>query len=195
MPELSLNVADAFAPSRVNGPGSRAVVHVQGCSLRCAGCHNPEMWAPKARRLLLVRQLVAWYRSLRGLRGLTLSGGEPFEQALALGALADAVHAAGGDVVVFSGYRLEELRAGTVTHAERLLNAVDLLIDDRYRADLPTRAPLRGSENQRLHFLTDRIQPEEVTDLPHVELVSAGGTAVLSGFGITAWAQRGTARD
>lgn len=33
----------SFVPaSRANGPGLRAVVYVQGCSLKCHGCWNPD---------------------------------------------------------------------------------------------------------------------------------------------------------
>lgn len=97
---------------------------------------------------------------MRPIEGITLLGGEPFEQAEALGDLAERVRALGFGVMTFSGYTIEELRAGTLTGASRLLDATDLLVDGRYdaaRADTTRR--WAGSTNQRFHFLSMRYAP------------------------------------
>ncbi|MDI3286934.1 4Fe-4S single cluster domain-containing protein [Polyangium sp. 15x6] len=186
MTDLLLNLADAVAPSRANGPGARAVLWAQGCSLRCRGCHNPQTWATAPRRVCTVDAAVSWVRSFRGLRGVTLSGGEPFEQALGFAALCRALRAEGADVVAFSGFTRDEIEEGVRPHAQALLAEVDLLIDGRYEADLAARLPLRGSSNQRLHFLTSRIRPEEIERLPAVEWIGKGEGARVTGFALRA---------
>lgn len=70
----------------VDGPGIRTVVFLQGCSLRCQYCHNPDTWAlshPKAKPLgpeALVRQLIRFKPYYGQTGGVTFSGGEPLLQ-------------------------------------------------------------------------------------------------------------------
>jgi anaerobic ribonucleoside-triphosphate reductase activating protein len=90
--------------------------------------------------------------------GVTLLGGEPFDQAPALARLARGARALGLSVMTFTGYRLEALRGRR--DAAALLAATDLLVDGRYDRARPERARRwTGSANQRFHFLTDRYAP------------------------------------
>jgi anaerobic ribonucleoside-triphosphate reductase activating protein len=97
------------------------------------------------------------------IEGVTLLGGEPFEQAEGLCAFARGVREKGLSVMTFSGYTLEELRAQGATRPAilHLLAATDVLVDGRYDAAHPDAARLwAGSTNQRFHYLTDRYTPE-----------------------------------
>ena len=102
--------------------------------------------------------LLAEVTAVRGLiEGVTLLGGEPFEQAAALAPLASGVRALGLSVLTFSGYRLEELRARQDSGVGALLAATDVLVDGRYEATRPEAERLwAGSTNQSFHYLTDR---------------------------------------
>jgi anaerobic ribonucleoside-triphosphate reductase activating protein len=92
--------------------------------------------------------------------GVTLLGGEPFEQAEALLPFARGAHERGLSVVAFTGHLLEDLRLDRPPGARALLGEIDLLVDGPYRADLPERARRwSGSSNQRFHFLTGRHAP------------------------------------
>lgn len=150
-----------FVPATTaEGPGLRAALWVQGCSLRCPGCFNPHLWAAAGGMVEDAAEAAArWVAQAgtAGAQGLTLLGGEPFEQAEALALVAEAFRAAGLTVMTFSGFELIELRSrargddGTA----RLLAATDLLADGPYRRDLPeTRRPWVGSTNQGLHALS-----------------------------------------
>lgn len=180
-----VRVADVLAPSFANGPGARFVVWVQGCTLRCAGCHNPHTWTATAGRLVDVADLIRRYDTISGLRGLTLSGGEPFEQAEACATLARLVRERGGDVVVFSGHTLAELRQ--TPGASALLGVTDVLVDGRYERDRPSRAAMRSSENQQIHLLTRAIQPEDVATVPRNEWVGGPFGGRLSGLDVRRW--------
>lgn len=70
--------------SEVNGPGSRAVVWLQGCQRECDGCFNPESWSFEINQLISIEQLTTKILNNPKNTGVTFSGGEPFWQATAL---------------------------------------------------------------------------------------------------------------
>jgi anaerobic ribonucleoside-triphosphate reductase activating protein len=107
-----------------------------------------------------VDQLAARVLATSGIEGVTFVGGEPFAQAWALAALARRIRRAGLSVMVYSGYTLAELTSGKLPSAKKLLRSSDLLMDGRFRSDLPTLKPWRGSDNQRLISLSDRYAHE-----------------------------------
>jgi pyruvate formate lyase activating enzyme len=69
----------------VDGPGIRSVVFLSGCPLRCKYCHNPDSWKKTSGNLMTVEEVLGEilkyksYYSLSG-GGVTISGGEPFNQ-------------------------------------------------------------------------------------------------------------------
>lgn len=67
----------------LDGPGVRYVLFLQGCSLRCRYCHNPDTWSMKGKGVTdsatVVKEILT-YRSFIGKGGVTLSGGEPLMQ-------------------------------------------------------------------------------------------------------------------
>ncbi len=67
----------------LDGPGVRYVLFLQGCSLRCRYCHNPDTWAMKGKNVTdseaVVKEILS-YRSFIAKGGVTLSGGEPLLQ-------------------------------------------------------------------------------------------------------------------
>jgi pyruvate formate lyase activating enzyme len=69
----------------VDGPGIRFVPFFQGCTLRCAYCHNPDSWSLSGGVLMDVDALFektlryrAYFTASGG--GVTCSGGEPLLQ-------------------------------------------------------------------------------------------------------------------
>lgn len=122
-----------------------------------------------------------------GVEGITLLGGEPFEQPAGLATFARLAQDAGLSVMTFTGHLLADLRASTDSDVHMLLDATDLLVDGPYLADHPdlTR-PWVGSTNQQFHFLTDRYQhlQNALTDLPdRLEVrIAANGTMSVNGW-------------
>ena len=90
--------------SIVDGPGIRYSIFVQGCSHGCPGCHNPESHSPKGGELRSIESVLGGIRSNKLIAGVTLSGGEPFEQPHACAALAQQLKADGYNIWTFTGY-------------------------------------------------------------------------------------------
>lgn len=141
----------------VLGPGTRAVLWLQGCGRRCPGCIAPELWPYGGGQATSAHELSEWVLGLQGIDGLTVSGGEPMDQAEGLEVLLRALRAARPELslICYSGYTLEELRAGTPAQVAAL-GLLDVLIDGPYREDEDSGAPLRGSDNQRIRLLSPR---------------------------------------
>jgi anaerobic ribonucleoside-triphosphate reductase activating protein len=181
-----VNLALVIPRTEAEGPGVRFAVWVQGCPLRCAGCCNPEMLAfnPKRPRDAVPAEALARQAlETEGVEGVTFLGGEPFAQAPALAEVARAVRAGGLSVMVFSGYTIAELRAQA--DAAELLAHTDLLVDGRYdEARRTTARRWIGSDNQVMHFLTDRYQPDDPRfHAPnHLEIRMRDGVITLNGF-------------
>ena len=98
----------------------------------------------------------------KDLEGLTLLGGEPFDQAQEAAQLAKEAKKHGLSVLTFTGYRLEELRKKGPAE-RKLLKRTDLLIDGPFEEEKKSfDRPLVGSSNQRFHFLTDRYKKEDI---------------------------------
>ncbi len=95
-----------------------------------------------------------------GVEGVSFLGGEPTAQAAGLAAVARGVRAHGKSVMVFSGYTLAELRGRKDPAVDDLLAHTDLLVDGRYlEARRTTSRRWIGSDNQELHFLSERYHP------------------------------------
>jgi anaerobic ribonucleoside-triphosphate reductase activating protein len=161
METASLRVGARVPITRAEGPGARYALWLAGCSIRCPGCCNPQLFDASGGTPLRVADLRAEVAALRHeIEGVTLLGGEPFEQAASLAAFASGVRAVGFSVFAFSGYVLEELRASPDPGVAMLLAATDVLVDGRYDATRPETERLwAGSTNQRFHYLTDRYSP------------------------------------
>lgn len=184
-----LRVATISDDTEAEGPGRRWALWVQGCTLRCAGCCNPEMFAAGGGSATPIATLVVRLEAARarGIEGISVLGGEPFEQAAGVTALARAARAMGLTVMVYSGYTLAELRARP--DAAALLAEVDLLVDGRYDRDRPEPPPpigrrWLGSTNQTMHFLTAAYRADDprMRTANTVELHWSNGQLLVNGW-------------
>ena len=155
-----LNVAEVCPSTQALGPGTRAVIWVQGCTLNCPGCIAPN-WIPiRPAHLVNPMRLVEELLQNPNITGLTFSGGEPMLQAQGLAILARHARTIRNiNIICFTGFRMEQLmRYPPVPNVQDLLNEVDLLIDGPYIASNNNNLGLRGSTNQRVHYLSDRLR-------------------------------------
>ncbi len=151
--DTKLRLAGVIKESVVDGPGWRFVVFSQGCPHNCEGCHNPQTHDPDAGYDSTVGNIISEVKKNPLLKGITLSGGDPFWQALAFSVLAKEAHELGLDVITYTGWTFEQILAGLNTHEgwRELLEESDWLVDGRFILNQRTLSlPFRGSKNQRI---------------------------------------------
>lgn len=160
VPAGSLLLAKAHYPVTALGPGTRAGLWTQGCTIGCPGCLSQDTWNPDPRTAVPVRAVLGWLDSLPGpVDGVTISGGEPFQQPDALAALLRGIDewrrrgAAEVDVLVYSGYAYSRLTRSARTR--EILSCCDAVVTGPYVERRGEGGPLMGSANQRLVPLTD----------------------------------------
>ena len=159
---MKLRVAHEVACTEAEGPHRRYALWVAGCSLRCPGCCNAELFdggSGETRGVQTLVHRVAQAARRHRLEGVTVLGGEPLEQMAGVGALAAGVRARGLGVLVFTGYTLEQARDRPGFAA--LWSTIDTLVDGRFERAAPEPAPPQGrrflgSTNQRIHHRTAR---------------------------------------
>ncbi len=161
-----ISISRMHFPVTALGPGQRLAIWLQGCSIRCQGCVSMDTWA--AGPMTTVDNLVrAAMPALQAADGVTVSGGEPFDQADALRVLLSRLRAVtAADILVYSGYPLEHLK-GLLKTFDGL---IDCVIADPYDQRSAQTLSLRGSDNQRLVCLTplgrDRLGPYTEKPMP-----------------------------
>jgi len=149
---MKIGLSRLHFPVTTLGPGRRVGIWLQGCSIRCPGCISADTWR-SADQAVAVSEVIAriapW---LAASDGVTVSGGEPFDQPQALAELLGEIRALSPvDILVYSGYPYEKLQEFLAAHG----GLIDALISDPFELDQPQTRALRGSDNQRLHLLTE----------------------------------------
>jgi anaerobic ribonucleoside-triphosphate reductase activating protein len=184
--------------SRVNGPGMRAVIYFQGCTLRCRGCWNPNThsFSSSDRSIVETADSIRLAHGIRPLDGVTFSGGEPLQQANALLGLMNALHARLPHLSfgMYSGYSERELSRGLywcrseLAHDAKqqiwreIKSRLDFAILGRYVAEKPSSFPLRSSSNQKLALLSNRYREEDFAPQEVEIQIGAGGVVQVTGF-------------
>jgi len=184
--------------SRVNGPGQRAVVYFQGCTLSCPGCWNPRThsFTGTERSAAEIADWVLLAHEAGPLDGVTFSGGEPMQQADGLLALIESLSARlpGLSFGLYSGYSERELNCGLYSCRSELSRDareqiwqsirphLDFAVLGRYISTRPSALPLQSSSNQKLVLLSNRYR-EEQFEAQEVEVhVGIHGVVQVTGF-------------
>ena len=160
--DTQLRIAGIINESIVDGPGIRLVVFAQGCKHNCPGCHNPETHSFTGGTLVSIDTIIENICKNPILDGITLSGGDPFEQAEVFAELAHKTKALGLNVITYTGYTYEELLKGSKKNIawRKLLKETDTLVEGRFELDKKNfLLKFRGSENQRIIDLKARGNP------------------------------------
>lgn len=154
---MRIAINKAHYPVTVLGHGRRIGIWVQGCSIGCKGCVSQDTWESDAEKEIEVDELLEWCRQVgaQSVDGITISGGEPFEQPEALSYLLSELHRwAGGlpgsvDFLCYSGMPYRHIRE----NFPQVLAYLDAIIPEPFVSTLPPDL-LRGSSNQSIIPLT-----------------------------------------
>ena len=162
-------IHDVLRSSTANGPGDRFVVWVQGCSRRCPGCFNPVAQPfPGTGYDITIPQIMNGIPD--AVEGITIPGGEPFEQPEELLRLVRAARDRKLSVLIYTGYTYEELMNSFSGMKRDLMHDVlkhtDYLIDGPYVRENPSRNKWAGSGNQRFLLLSEGIVVADLTEKP-----------------------------
>jgi len=188
-----------FVPvSRANGPGRRAVLWFQGCTLNCSGCWNPRSHpfegASPTDPNDITQRIIALHQA-GDIEGLTFSGGEPMQQARSLIELVERLRETGGSSLsfgMFTGYTLHELDRGRfftfedcpdkIATWELIRSHLDFAVMGRYNRLAPVALPLRSSRNQRLQLFTTRYLQSDFEEPIFEVSIGQDGTTTVTGF-------------
>ena len=156
-----MQIERAMAGVTALGPGSRIAVWVNGCPRRCKGCVSPELQAFKPYNEQEIEGFFEAF-SFEEASGLTVSGGEPFEQVSELQKLVDySIQRGCADILIYTGYTYEELKGKHDERIEDILSKISVLIDGQYVEELDDdKCSLRGSTNQKIIILNDKYEEE-----------------------------------
>ena len=148
--------------SIVDGPGIRYVIFTQGCLHHCPGCHNPESHDLSGGYLCDIDDILHEVDQNPLLDGITISGGEPFLQPLALIELISRMKQRNLHIMIYSGYTYEEILK-LDENEKKLLSLCDTLVDGRFIESLKSLQLLyKGSSNQRIIDIQKSLQQQTV---------------------------------
>jgi anaerobic ribonucleoside-triphosphate reductase activating protein len=169
--------------SLVNGPGKRFAVWVQGCSLKCPGCFNPETHPTHSGKNISVDDLATLIlHNTTQVEGVTLTGGEPlqqFEQVVELFRLIRKESQL--SIILFSGYSLSEI--SRLPHHTELISHLDVIIAGRYRKDSLSLESKNLYRHKKLLFLNPRYNLSDFINIPPAEvIISPNGALSSSGL-------------
>ena len=147
-----------YAPVVTLGPGVRIGIWFQGCSIRCKGCISKHTWEFNINYQTTISSVIEQiikYSNLYNTKSLTISGGEPFDQAESLFKLLVNLKNIGfSDIMVYSGYKFNYLQK----KYSYILDYIDVLIDGPFIENKKTDKIYKGSSNQKMYILNPNLK-------------------------------------
>ncbi|MFW9906825.1 MAG: 4Fe-4S single cluster domain-containing protein, partial [Candidatus Thorarchaeota archaeon] len=181
----SLKVANVIPISEANGPGPHYTIWVQGCSLKCPGCFNPQTHDPNGGFLRTTSSLVQeinLYWNQNKIRGVTITGGEPLQQIDSITHLLKKIKSIGEiGTIVLTGYNENELFL--IPRFDRLRQFTDVLISGRFLQKNKLQEGIRGSTNKKVLLFSSFYQDFEFDVIPPIEIIThSDGTISITGI-------------
>ena len=166
--EKQVRLAGIAFESLVNGPGLRRVFFAQGCTHNCIGCFNPDTHSMEGGEFHNIDKLVEDIKQNPMIRGVTFSGGDPFEQADEFSYMAKKIKEIGLNIWCYTGYTFEYILDNKESYNgwQELLNHIDVLIDGRFEEDKKDlNLKFRGSSNQRIIDIRKSVDLKDIVTI------------------------------
>ena len=154
--------------SLVNGPGIRRVFFSQGCKHNCNGCFNPDTHDFNGGEERVIDDLIKDALANPMIKGVTFSGGDPFERAEEFSYMAREFKKAGLNIWCYSGYTFEEIIEKSKVNKDfrELINNIDVLVDGKFiEEEKDEEIKYRGSRNQRIIDVKKSLETNRVETL------------------------------
>lgn len=184
-------IARMLYPVKNLGPGDRLGIWVSGCKRNCLGCANPELHnhLPEQQISLdSVKKIVYMLPELP--KAITITGGEPFDQAYELASLCEWLSSSiSEDILIYTGYTLQQLNDMHDEKVESVLLHIAALVDGEYVEELNKGNRIKGSENQTLYVFREEYRAN-FTALDNIfeekrmvqSFLSCDGSIIATGF-------------
>lgn len=166
----TVRLAGIAYESLVNGPGIRRVLFSQGCIHKCKDCFNPDTHCFDGGKDYDVQDLINDIKGNPLLKGITFSGGDPFEQADKFAYIAEKSKEVGLNIWSYTGYTFEYILANydKKTEWRELLNSIDVLVDGKFISELQVDGlRYKGSTNQRIIDVKESLKLGKVVSLTY----------------------------
>src|SRR5271157_1594612 len=147
---MKLKANHILESSKVQGPGERMIIWVQGCSIHCPGCNNKDTWAIDGGEETEVKELIDRVLVSKS-EGLTISGGEPLDQLDPVLELVKGVFSF-KNVFLCSGYTFQNIKL----NKKQILSFIDIICSGPFDQTQKCQSEWKGSSNQEVIYLTER---------------------------------------
>jgi len=164
MPSNILTVGHFTPSTTALGPGNRAAIWLQGCGKTCKGCASPEFLSKIGGKDVEAGEFAATIANFPDIQGVTISGGEPLDQAGALQTFLIALQhqRPNWTIIVFTGYTVQQVVDDPDMNKLVSSGLIDVLIDGPFIEALNENIGLRGSSNQRVIYLSERLKSSQL---------------------------------
>ena len=168
--EKTIRLSGIAYESLVNGPGMRRVFFAQGCKHNCKNCFNTDTHDFCGGEERDLDELIEDTLDNPILRGVTFSGGDPWEQADKFAYMAKFFKEKALNIWSYTGYTYEYIIENKDKRLgwNDLLNSIDVLVDGRFEEDrMQDGLKFRGSTNQRVIDIKESIVLNEIITIEY----------------------------
>ena len=152
-PTREILISLIYYPVLFFGPGVRVGVWTQGCTIRCKGCMSVHTWDFDEKKSVDIKELVKTVNSYPTEK-ITISGGEPFDQANALLKFLKGIRKTKKDIFLYTGYKKQKIFKLWSQHLEY----IDAMVCGPFIQGKESSYIYKGSENQELVIINKRLK-------------------------------------